>query len=99
MAGYHPEVIFVGAQRADPNTKEAAAYRMYDEAHNQCLDRVEQLIESRQAGLIDVEEFRAQAERAGARQRAVIALTNAFVPLERLPAHDRRNASAQANDA
>ena len=57
---------------------------MYDEAHNQCLDRVEQLIESRQAGLIEVEEFRAQAERAGARQRAVIALTNAFVPLERL---------------
>ena len=72
---------------------------MYDEAHNDCLDRVEQLIESRQAGLIDMEEFRAQAERAGARQRAVIALTNAFVPLERLPAHDRRNASAQANDA
>ena len=69
---------------AHPNTKEAAAYRMYDEAHNQCLDRVEQLIESRQAGLIDMEEFRAQAERAGARQRAVIALTNAFVPLERL---------------
>ena len=70
--------------KAHPNTKEAAAYRMYDDAHRQGLDRVEQLIESRRAGLIDEEECRAQAERAAARQRAVVALTNAFVPLERL---------------
>ena len=68
--------------------KEAAAYRMYDEAHHQGLDRVEQIcskiFESWRAGLIDDEECRAQAERALARQRAVVALTNAFVPLERL---------------
>ena len=57
---------------------------MYDEAHNQGLDRVEQLIESSQAGLIDIEEYRAQIKRAAARQHAVVALTNAFVPLERL---------------
>ena len=73
--------------------------RQHCEAHNDCLDRVEQLIESRQAGLIDMEEFRAQAERAGARQRAVIALTNAFVPLERLRMTGEINASARANDA
>jgi hypothetical protein len=70
--------------KAHPNTKEAAAYRMYDEAHHQGLDRVEQIFESWRAGLIDDEECRAQAERALARQRAVVALTNAFVPLERL---------------
>ena len=99
MAGYHPEVIFVGAQRADPNTKEAAAYRMYDEAHHQGLDRVEQIFESWRAGLIDDEECRAQAERALARQRAVVALTNAFVPLERLRMTGEINASARANDA
>ena len=87
--------------KAHPNTKEAAAYRMYDEAHHQGLDRVEQIFESWRAGLIDDEECRAQAERALARQRAVVALTNAFVPLERFSAHDRRNAiaSARANDA
>ena len=70
--------------KAYPFTMEAAAYHMYDNAYSDSLARLAQIEESYHAGLIDSDEGRALGDQAFARFNAVVALANAFVPLEKL---------------
>ena len=63
---------------------EAAAYRTYDDARRASHLRLNQIEESYVAGLIDSDEAKALHDQNLARLDAVIALTNAFVPLKKL---------------
>ena len=70
--------------KAYPNTMEAAAYRMYDDAGRARHERGDHISELYEAGLIDPDEHGALLDQAAARYRAVVALANAFVPIQRL---------------
>jgi hypothetical protein len=70
--------------KAYPNTMEAAAYRMYDDARRARHERSDHISELYEAGLIDPDEYGALLDQASARYRAVVALANAFVPIRRL---------------
>ena len=70
--------------KAHPFTMEAAAYRTYDDARRASHLRLNQIQESYHAGLIDSDEAKALHGQNLARLDAVMALTNAFVPLNKL---------------
>jgi len=70
--------------KAYPNTMEAAGYNMYDDAYRKSHERFDAIFESYKAGLIDRDEMTALSYEALARFRAVLAVANAFVPLQNL---------------
>ena len=70
--------------KAYPSTMEAAGYNMYDDAYRKSHERFDAIFESYKAGLIDRDEMTALSYEALARFRAVLAVANAFVPLQNL---------------
>ena len=70
--------------KANPFTMEAAAYHMFDDGLRAFHARLYHILESSNAGLIDDDEAYSLSDQAVARYDAVVALANAFVPLEKL---------------